>query len=87
MKKLLYAGVCVVAMATAGGSVAVAHAAEPVLHACVGESFSQGAHDAHPLGVVIRDFAHAGHFGAGIQQLQLGQVPDTIAINTCNDGA
>lgn len=74
------------------GSAAVAGASKPVVQACVGTTFSQGAHATHDQGlpfglVVIVPFAQApeGTLGGGIQALQAGQVPDEVAINTCND--
>lgn len=73
------------------GSAAVAGASKPVVQACVGTTFSQGAHAAHEDGLpfgrtVIVPFAQdpAGNLGGGIQALQAGDVPDEVAINTCN---
>ena len=74
--------------ATAG----VATASQPVVHACVGSTFSQDvqAYSAigTPPGTVISGFAQSpdGHpgLGDGIQNLQAGLVPDSTVPNTCN---
>lgn len=74
------------------GSAAVAGASKPVVQACVGTTFSQGAHASHEAGepfgqTIIVPFAQdpAGNLGGGIQALQMGDVPDEVAVNTCND--
>ena len=73
------------------GTAAMAGASTPVVQACVGTTFSDGAHVAHDNGVpfgaaVIVPFAQApdGNLGGGIQALQAGLVPDDVAVNTCN---
>jgi hypothetical protein len=75
------------------GSAALAGAEKPVVQACIGSTFSQGAHNLHAEGLpfgrtIIVPFAQAeeGNLGGGIQSLQAGLVPDGVAINTCNDG-
>jgi hypothetical protein len=74
------------------GTGGVAGASQPVVQACIGTTFSQGAHATHaegvPFGQVIVPFAQdlEPNFGVGgIQPLQAGLVPDEIAVNTCND--
>jgi len=70
---------------------APANAAQPVVQACVGTTFSQAA-AALPggqLGQIVVGFAQDPNsppgLGDGIQALQAGQVPDDAAVNTCND--
>jgi hypothetical protein len=66
----------------------VASAATPVVHACVGSTFSAGAHNVQPLGPLVVGFAQApdGHpgLGDGIQALQSGDVTQDVVPNTCN---
>jgi hypothetical protein len=83
----------VVGTACLVGSAAVAGAQQPVVQACIGSTFSQGAHNLHAEGLpfgrtIIVPFAQAeeGNLGGGIQNLQAGLVPDEVALNTCNDG-
>jgi hypothetical protein len=76
---------------------AVAGAAEPVNQACVGTTYSEAVQlfqdaGAPPgsLGQFVAGLAQApgtAHpgLGDGIQALQAGTVPDSVAINTCND--
>jgi hypothetical protein len=73
------------------GSGGVAGAGEPVVQACVGTTFSEGAQGLPPgdLGQAIVGFAQApdtAHpgLGDGIQVLQAGMLPDEVAVNTCN---
>jgi hypothetical protein len=89
-----------VLIATAAGALLglgapVAGASEPVEQGCVGTTFSDGAHavqDQSPgtFGQLTSAFAqapgteHAG-LGDGIQQVQAGLVPDTVAVNACNN--
>ena len=72
---------------------ATAMAGQPVTPNCVGTTFSGAAHELAPGGVgqVVVGFAQDGPgggpgLGGGIQALQAGDVPDTDAPNTCNDG-
>jgi hypothetical protein len=94
MKKLIVA--CVMATGGVTGVAAAAGASTPVVQACVGSTFSEAAltlHDADaPPGflgqVVVSGFAQqpdaqAG-LGDGIQALQAGLTPDSVAVNTCN---
>jgi hypothetical protein len=88
--------VCVVGAATLTVGAAQAGASEPVVQGCVGSTFSDAAlvlHDselAPPgfLGDVVSDFAQQPDarpgFGDGIQALQAGDVPDSVAVNTCD---
>lgn len=73
------------------GSAAVADAAQPSVQACVGTTFSGAAHTLPPggVGTTVSGFAHQPGaaqpgLGTGIQQLQAGQVPDSVVPNTCN---
>ena len=73
------------------GTSGAAGAGEPVVQACVGTTFSDAA-AALPggdLGQVVRGFAQAPDarpgIGDGIQAVQAGDVPDDVAVNTCND--
>jgi hypothetical protein len=65
-----------------------ASAAQPVQHACVGETVSALASPA--FGPIIASFATADDgvpgIGDGLQQLQAGEFPDSFVPNTCNDG-
>ena len=70
------AGIALAAMAITGlVAPGVAGAAQPVVQACVGTTFSGAAHSLPPGGVGL---------GANIQQLQAGLVPDSVVPNTCN---
>ena len=71
---------------------ATATAGKPVIPNCVGTTFSGAAHALPPGGVgqVVVGFAQDGPgggpgLGGGIQDLQAGDVDDTVAPNTCND--
>jgi hypothetical protein len=71
------------------GLAAASSAATPAIQGCVGTTFAQAAQGPGPLGPIIADFAHApdtAHpgLGDGIQQLQAGDLPDEVALNTCN---
>ena len=87
----------IITVAVAGGTIAgatgVAGAAEPVVQACVGTTFSGSAAALPPPGVgtTVSFFAQntTGSqpnpgLGDGIQQLQAGEVPDSGIANTCN---
>jgi len=87
----------IITAAVAGGTIAgatgVAGAAEPVVQACVGTTFSGSAAALPPPGVgtTVSFFAQntTGSqpnpgLGDGIQQLQAGEVPDSGIANTCN---
>ena len=85
----------IAACALLGVGVTAAGASEPVVHACVGTTFSEGAQGAlvgppGTFGQLVSGLArapgteHPGG-GDGIQQLQAGLVPDTVAINACNN--
>jgi hypothetical protein len=83
------AGVALAATAITGlVAPGVAGAAQPAVHACVGTTFSGAAHSLPPGGVgsAVSGFARAKPptFGADIQQLQAGLVPDSVVSNTCN---
>jgi hypothetical protein len=89
MRRTLLRGA--LSFALAGGIVVVgtagpAWAGKPAKHACVGETFATAA--AFPLGQLVRGFAQApddrAGLGDGIQTLQAGQLPDSIAGNACN---
>jgi hypothetical protein len=77
------AGVC-------GGFASAAGAAQPVVKACVGTTFSGAAAALPPGGVgqAVRGFAQdpttRPGIGDGIQALQAGLVPDDVVVNTCN---
>lgn len=79
---LVVAGVCVPA--------AAASAAKPAAQACVGRTFSDGAHALAPgeLGQLVRSFAQEPTsypgIGDGIQAIQAGVVPDDVVDNACN---
>ena len=68
----------------------VAGAAQPVVQACVGTTFSDAAHSLPPSGVgtTVSGFAQAPDgtpgLGDGIHLLQAGLVPDSTVPNTCN---
>ena len=77
----------IAAAATLAASLAgSAHAVEPAQHACVGQTFSEGAKAVRPLGQFLQQFVQEPRFGQGIQELQRGNVSDDVAANTCNDG-
>ena len=90
-RRLVKAGVSVLFVAgLVGGTASAAGAAQPVVQACVGASFSEGA-AALPggdLGQTVRGLAQAPDeapgIGNGIQATQAGEVPDDVAINACN---
>jgi hypothetical protein len=77
-----------VAAALGVGFAVPASAATPVVHACVGTTFSAGAHAPGPLGQLITTFAHDPFskpgLGDGIQLLQAGEVGQDVVANTCN---
>jgi hypothetical protein len=89
--------VCVVGAATLTVGAAQAGASEPVVQGCVGSTFSDAAHVLHDselappgfLGQIVSGFAQQPDGqpgqGDGIQLLQAGVVPDSIAVNTCDD--
>jgi hypothetical protein len=90
-RAVIITGVSMFGMAIA--TAAPAAAARPAVQACVGSTFSTGAHNAHgiiPQGQVVKDFAqdpnteHPG-LGDGIQLLQAGLVPDDVVDNSCNN--
>ena len=88
MKKLFIAGAVVVAAASV--SMGSASAAKPVVQACIGSTSSTNAQAFGGLGEVRsgrasdRDGFGGPGFGAEMQFLQLGSVPESIAPNTCN---
>jgi hypothetical protein len=91
MKSRLTRWVVIMGVTVIGSAVAMAapaSAAQPVVQACVGTTFSAGAHATTPFGPVIVGFAQdptsRPGLGDGIQQLQAGQVPDEVAVNTCH---
>jgi hypothetical protein len=63
-----------------------AGAAQPVVQACVGSTFSDAAHALPPgeLGALIAGFSRGAGLGGGIQQMQAGELPDDVAVNACN---
>jgi hypothetical protein len=76
------------ALSAVGLLAPAAGAATPAVQACVGSTFSAGAHEPGPLGQVVSVFAQVPDgFGLGnaIQALQAGLVPDALVPNTCND--
>jgi hypothetical protein len=89
MKKSIIAG----ALAAAVTSVTVgsASAAQPRVQACIGTTSSANAQFLGGVGEVRSGFATdqdgfgGPGFGAEMQVLQAGLVPDFIAPNTCND--
>lgn len=94
MRKLMVA--CVVAAGAVIGVAGEAGASEPVVQACIGATFSEAAHALHEagappgsLGEIVSDFAQQpdGHPGLreGIQAIQAGLVPDSVAVNACHD--
>jgi hypothetical protein len=93
--KRLAALIATAACALLGLGATAAGASEPVVQGCVGTTFSEAAHvlqDERPftLGRLLSGLAqapgteHAG-LGDGIQQVQAGLVPDTVAVNACNN--
>jgi hypothetical protein len=84
------AGITIAGVATLV-SAAPASAARPRLQACVGATFSVGAHvGPDTVGSVVRDFARdkvasPPGLGDGIQLMQSGGLPDGVAANACND--
>jgi len=70
---------------------APASAATPVVHACVGTTFSAGAQAPGPLGQLVKSFAQdptsTPGLGDGIQSLQQGDVGQDVVANTCNTGS
>ena len=68
-----------------------ASAATPRNQACVGQTFSSSAHAATgAVGSAVRDFARdkvasPPGLGDGIQLVQAGLLPDSVADNACND--
>jgi hypothetical protein len=81
---LALAGVTIVAPA------AVASASTPVMHACVGTTFSGNATSLLPgaVGATVKGFAQEADarpgIGDGIALLQAGLVDDSTVANTCN---
>lgn len=85
----------IAASALLGVGATAAGASEPVIHDCVGTTFSEHSQLARvggpgTFGDLVSDFAqapgteHPG-LGDGIQLVQAGLVPDTVAGNACND--
>ena len=65
---------------------AVAFAAQPANHACLGEDFSGYAKDFQPLGQTLLSLGVVdGGLGTEVQLHQAGLVPDGFLPNTCND--
>jgi hypothetical protein len=94
MKRWIVA--CVVAVSAVTGVATAAGAGTPVVQGCVGSSFSDGAHAVHDagappgtIGAILSGFAQQPDakpgLGDGIQALQAGLTPDSVAVNTCND--
>jgi hypothetical protein len=85
----------ITACALLGVGATAARASEPVMHACAGTTFSEDAREAQAgppgtFGQLVSGSAQAPGterpgLGDGIQQLQAGLVPDTVAANTCNN--
>jgi hypothetical protein len=93
MKRWIVA--CAVSACVVTGVATQAGASEPVVQACVGTTFSGAAQTLRDLGAppgsigaILSGFAQQpdGHpgLGDGIQQLQAGLTPDSVAVNTCN---
>lgn len=85
----------IAACALLGLGATAAGASEPVVHDCVGTTFSEHSQAAQvggpgTFGQLISGVAqapgteHPG-LGDGIQLVQAGLVPDTVAGNACND--
>jgi uncharacterized membrane protein len=78
------------AMLTLFAYAAPASAVQPAEHACVGTTHSSNnaAYDG-PTGQITSAFAQDPNsrpgLGDGIHELQLGNVPDSVVPNTCND--
>ena len=86
----------VVAAGAVIGVAGQAGASQPVVEGCVGATFSEAAQALHEagappgsLGDIVSGFAQQddGHpgLGDGIQAIQAGVVPDSVAVNACND--
>jgi hypothetical protein len=74
-------------------AAAPANAAQPVVHACLGQSLSALAVQSPSLppgsfGQGVVGFAQAPGYpsglGQGIHDLQAGNIPDSLVPNTCN---
>lgn len=85
----------VVAAGTLTCLAAEAGADQPVVQACVGSTFSGAAATLHDLGAppgalgdIVSNWGQAPDgqpgLGDGIQRLQAGLTPDSVAVNTCN---
>jgi hypothetical protein len=94
MKRWIIA--CLVTACALTGVATEASASEPVVQACVGTSLSGAAETLRDLGAppgslgdIVSGFAQQPDgnpgLGDGIQQLQAGLTPDSVAVNTCND--
>ena len=67
-------------------AVTAAHAAKPVVQACIGKTISAIAHQPPSDSNLAADLAHAnGGLGSVIQAAQAGLIPDSQIPNTCND--
>ena len=84
-KVALFGVVCV---GTLGVLAGPASASTPVVHACVGSTFSTLAQGPGPLGQGVKSFAQDPNspsgLGDGIQALQAGAVTQDVVANTCN---
>ncbi len=94
MRKLVVA--CLVAAGAVTGVAGEAGASQPVVQACVGATFSEAAHALHEvgappgsLGEIVSGFAQQPDgnpgLGDGIQAIQAGLLPYSVAVNACND--